>query len=56
MAVSRFKLRETVPGLPGEYVCAGCDKPMVVPSDASGSGEAEAEIDHGEGCRYSPRR
>jgi hypothetical protein len=57
MAVSRFRLKETVPGLPGEYVCAGCEQPMVVPAEGrEGSGEQEAEISHGEGCRYSPRR
>lgn len=56
MAKSRFKLRETLPGLPGEYVCASCEQPMVVPGDGTGSGESEAEIDHKDGCRYSPGR
>jgi hypothetical protein len=56
VTISRFKLKETLPGLPGEYVCAGCEAPMVVPGDGSGSGEQEAEIIHGERCEYAPGR
>lgn len=54
MAVQRFKLRETVPGLPGEWICAVCEAPMVAPGDGTGSGEQETEMDHKDDCRYRP--
>jgi hypothetical protein len=50
MATQRFKLRETIPGLPGEWVCAGCEQPMTMGEPGGESPAAAAEIDHKAGC------
>jgi len=52
MAVQRFRLREPVPGLPGEYVCAGegCEQPMTMPDPAGESPADALEIKHSDGC------
>jgi len=45
----RFRLRETVPGLPGEWICAdpSCEAPMVVRE-----GDSAAGMKHADGCQF----
>jgi hypothetical protein len=50
MATQQFQLQEPVPGLPGEWVCAGCRAPMTM-AEPSGDAPADAMImDHQDGC------
>jgi hypothetical protein len=50
-ASQRFSIRSE-PGLPGEYVCAGCGASMVLPEAGPGprAPEPALEMTHGKGC------
>jgi len=51
MAVTQqFQLRESVPGMPGEYVCAGCHAPMTMAEPGSDQPAAVLTMAHDDGC------
>ena len=50
MATQRFQLRETIPGLPGEMVCAGCQAAPVMAEPEGDSPAGVLEMDHADGC------
>lgn len=50
MAKQVFQIRETVPGLPGEMICAGCQAAPVMTEPTGESPTGTLEMDHGEGC------
>ena len=49
-AAQWFQLRETLPGLPGEMVCAGCQAAPVMSEDAGDSPAGVLEMNHTDGC------
>jgi hypothetical protein len=49
-AVQQFQINEPVPGLPGEYVCAGCQAPMVMTEPVGDSPTGTLEMTHTERC------
>lgn len=54
-ATQQFQLQEAVPGLPGEWVCAGCKAPMTM-AEPDGDSPAGAMImDHQDGCEEVAR-
>lgn len=46
----RFQIRETVPGLPGERVCAGCGAGETMDADAGDSPAGSLIMEHADGC------
>jgi len=45
-----FQLREGPGGLPGEYVCAGCQAPMIMGEQAGESPTGTLTMEHLDGC------
>jgi hypothetical protein len=50
MAVQRFQIMETRPGLPGERVCYGCKVPETMADTEPGEAAAVLEMDHADDC------
>lgn len=50
MAEQQFQVRETIPNLPGELVCAGCFAPMAENPDAGDSPAGAMIMKHDDGC------
>ena len=52
MAKQRFQIRETVPGLPGERVCAAdnCHAAETMDTDAGDSPAGSLVMDHTDAC------
>lgn len=54
-ATQQFQLQESVPGLPGEYVCAGCKQPMTMIEPTGDAPAGAMEIEHADGCEEVKR-
>ena len=50
MASQLFQIRETVPGLPGEWVCAGCQASMVMIEPSREQPAGAMTMEHTDGC------
>jgi hypothetical protein len=49
-ATQQFQISEPLPGLPGEYVCAGCKAAMEMSEPVGDSPTGTLRMDHAEGC------
>jgi hypothetical protein len=50
MAEQRLQLRETIPGVPGEIVCAGCQAGMVMAEPEGDSPAGALVMTHTDSC------
>jgi len=54
-ATQDFQLKEGPGGLPGEYVCAGCQAPMIMGEAAGENPTGTLTMEHDPGCEEVKR-